>query len=239
MDRMGKAPHFSGPMRILTAVVVLNAASGNLPAESSGRAEYLETTGNTSLLLTSWEVADPNGYLLESKSAAGEVHEVFVDKSLETLWWSYRYSASRSDFKAVRTATTIAVRGIFEGKPLDRRVEIDSAPWYQSLERSLEPLARSPVGTTTELWVLQPDTLTARKIQARNEGTDRITIEDRLITAARVKISLPGFLSVFWSSSYWYRLSDGKFVRFEGLHGPPGSPLTTVELLRSLGDAKS
>lgn len=224
-----------GPAAILVVVALLIVSAGGLGAETTGRAQYVETTGPERILLTSWELPKSDGYLLESRSENGEQHEVFVDKSLATKWWDYRDPAKGIDIHAQRSGSALLIRGTLKGKPFERREEIDSSPWYQSIERSFEPLALAPEGSTTEFWVLQPDTLRARKIQARNEGVDRLMIEGQSVSAARLRISLPGFLAAFWSSSYWYRLSDGKFVRFEGLHGPPGSPVTTVELIRSLG----
>ncbi|HUX21913.1 MAG TPA: hypothetical protein VMW69_11790 [Spirochaetia bacterium] len=224
-----------GSRRLLAAVALLIMSVNGPAAEPIGQAEYVEMTGSKRLLLTSWELPKSDGILLESRSENGEQHEVFVDKSLETRWWDYRDPAKGIDIHAQRNGSAILVNGTLKGKPIERREEIDSASWYQSIERSLESFALAPAGTTMEFWILQPDTLRARKIQARTEGVDRLMIEGRSVSAARVRISLPGFLAAFWSSSYWYRLSDGKFVRFEGLHGPPGSPLTTVELIRSRG----
>ena len=216
----------------LSAVILMIAAflPGSVSGETVGKAEYTETTGSHRVDLVSWETPKPDGYLLHSQSNEGQVHDLFVDKSLRTLWWQFRDTGKDTDIRAVRMGDRIEIKGTMNGEPVERTDQIDAAPWYQSLERSLEPLALGKRGAVEQFWVVQPDTLAARKIQAQNEGVDRLQIEGKTVSAARVKISLPGFLALFWSSRYWYRMSDGKFVRFEGLHGPPGTPLTTVVL---------
>ena len=71
-------------------------------------------------------------------------------------------------------------------------------------------------------------------MQAREEKEEGIPVDGRALEAMRVKVSPWGLLSLFWSSLYWYRSSDGTFVRFEGVRGLPGTPKTVVELIGEL-----
>lgn len=217
---------------LCTLLIVAGAAvlPAQLYGESRPSAHYSEVTGTTRETLASWQRTGPDGYLLTSVSSNGDRHEVFVDKRLRTQWWTFRSPSRGIDIRATRRGDTIDVTGRLDGRPIARTLEIDSAPWYQSIERSLEPLAHGREGMKELFWVVEPYTLIARKIQARRGGVAELSVEGRRTRTAEVTISLPGFLSLFWQSKYWFRLSDGKFVRFEGLHGPPGSPLTVVKL---------
>lgn len=214
--------------------ILLLTITASLFGDASGRSEYAEVTDLHKTLLTSWEVRAADGYLLVSRASDGDTHELFVDPSLDTRWWKFRSPTRGIDIRAVREGERISVSGSMDGREIRRALTIDSTPWYQSIEKSLEPVALGQTGTTVQFWIVEPYSLTPRKIQAVREAVDTIEVQETPTRAARIKISLPGFLSLFWSSRYWYRTSDGKFVRFEGLHGPPGSPLTVVQLLREL-----
>lgn len=217
---------------LFLSLLLAAGADPSLAGEPTGKAEYVETTGSSTIYLTSWESPQANGYLLHSHGSDGEVHDLFVDRELRTVWWRFRAPARKIDVRAVRRGNQIEITGRLDAKSVDRTLQIDGAPWYQSIERSLVPFALGPRGMTEEFWVVQPYSLKARKIEATNTGRHVIALDGGRTDTAVVKISLPGILSMFWSSHYWYRISDGKFVRFEGLRGPPGSPLTTVRLLR-------
>lgn len=59
-------------------------------------------------------------------------------------------------------------------------------------------------------------------------------MDGRTEEAMRVRVSPWGLLSLFWSSLYWFRPSDGAFLRYEAVRGLPGTPKTVVELIEEL-----
>ena len=89
-------------------------------------------------------------------------------------------------------------------------------------------------GSTQPLvfWVVNPFEARAYQMQAIGESREVIDDNGKSLTAARVRVRPNGFLAPFWSTLYWFRPSDGRFVRYEGVRGLPGTPKTTVELLR-------
>jgi len=40
-----------------------------------------------------------------------------------------------------------------------------------------------------------------------------------------------GILGAFWSSLYWYRPADGRFLRYEAMREGPGTPKSVVEFV--------
>ncbi len=80
--------------------------------------------------------------------------------------------------------------------------------------------------------MIRPDNLTLSEWQVVNKGTERISTPGGGIEAVKVKVSLGGFLSAFWSAECWYRVSDGRFVKYSGPSGGPGSPEVTTVLKR-------
>lgn len=41
-------------------------------------------------------------------------------------------------------------------------------------------------------------------------------------------VRVEGVLSAFWQATYWYRLEDGPFLRYQSVHGPVGTETTVV-----------
>ncbi len=41
---------------------------------------------------------------------------------------------------------------------------------------------------------------------------------------------LQGMLAALWQAAFWFREDDRIFVRYQGVHGPPGTDETVVQL---------
>ena len=78
-------------------------------------------------------------------------------------------------------------------------------------------------------WTVRTDTLTAHKITAVKKKRMILNLNGANEEAVEVELRLGGLLSVFWKSNYWFRRTDGVFLRFEGPSGPPGAPDVIVE----------
>ena len=193
---------------------------------------FREQTGNQVVYLQSAEDSIGQQLRLSSVSQTGEEHEVVVDaQSLDSLQWSHRNPADGTDFSARISGRTIRLTGSNEGRQVDETFRLDDDdPWIQSIERSLEIFVLSS-RDRMQFWTIQPGDLTLRKLQAARRGRSTIDVDGERVEAYEVRISLPGIGSMFWSATYWYRASDGQFVRYEGVRGWPGTPRTVVELV--------
>ena len=69
------------------------------------------------------------------------------------------------------------------------------------------------------------------KLKAIKEKDEVLTINKEKYDTIKVRITLPDWRSMFWSSYFWLRKSDGILVKSEEHRGPPGTPLTTMELV--------
>jgi hypothetical protein len=59
---------------------------------------------------------------------------------------------------------------------------------------------------------------------------EKIKIRGKKIQARKVIVRSAGMLSLFWHCTYWFEEGSGIFIRYEGVHGPPGTPKTVVRL---------
>ena len=66
---------------------------------------------------------------------------------------------------------------------------------------------------------------------ANKEGEEEIKIGNKKYHTVKIKVTLKGWLSMFWHSYYWFRKNDGVFVKFEGVRGGPFTPKTTIQLI--------
>jgi hypothetical protein len=97
------------------------------------------------------------------------------------------------------------------------------------VEKSLEPFVLSGE-ERVRFMVIQPFDVEPFVMVARARGTERVEAGDKTYEAVHVVVSPEGFASLFYRVHYWFRSSDGLFVRYEGTRGPPGTPKTVVEL---------
>jgi hypothetical protein len=204
----------------------------NLPSgEPLDRSSYIETTAGDSIALTAREWRVPEGLVLESSDSRGDRHIVIVNDTLETQAWQFRSERDQTRLDVKRNGAGVSIRGTVAGEPVERETDLPEPLWIQSIERSLRRfVVDGEAGDRIRFAVVQPDTLSARTLEARIMGDERISVAGETVTARRVRISLPGIGAIIWRSNYWFRLPDGLFVQSRVTRGPPGTPETLVSL---------
>jgi hypothetical protein len=98
----------------------------------------------------------------------------------------------------------------------------------------LQPFVVSGSSLPVVFWVVQPFEGYVYLMQARGEKEEAIAVDGRTLEGMRVRVSPRGILAALWSSLYWFRPSDGAFLRYEAVRGLPGTPKTVVELIQEL-----
>lgn len=68
-------------------------------------------------------------------------------------------------------------------------------------------------------------------MKAVKDGIEKIRVGDSLIESDEIKVSPNGLAGYLWCGKYWYRVSDGLFLKYKGTKGLPGTPESIVELL--------
>jgi len=216
---------FSIYLLMLMVFIVSGAAQSSSPIEHH---EYLKQTGSESLHFD-WQLTRGNDLtLLTTLGTQKDTTRMGLD--LSTLSWSVDDPQTETLIKVSRQGQKLAFQGVFNGDEIDRKVKIDSAPWYQALSLSLRQFTDSEK-MSIEFWSIRPDTLDVHRLKVFRETEESIKINNVTCETIKLKIQLTGLKAVFWSCYYWLRKDDGLFVRYEGPSGPPGWPLTRVELI--------
>ncbi|MFO7831041.1 MAG: hypothetical protein R6V18_03535 [Desulfuromonadaceae bacterium] len=190
--------------------------------------QYLKTTGDKEQLFA-WRLKYENGLRLDSR-IAGEHDVTRMNTALETQSWSVNDPQAGTDMRVVRKGQRLLFSGVYKGREIEREIEVDESPWYQALSLSLRQFAEGEFDGL-EFWTVRPDTLDVHRLQVKREGEELLELNGERVSCVKLKIQLTGMKSIFWRSYYWLRESDGLFVRYEGPSGPPGWPMTTVEIL--------
>jgi len=194
--------------RTAMCLLVFFSASA-LHAEEVSR-RYTETHGKD-VAAVEYRISIEAGDATVSSTESDKVDSISWRSGIGTYDWQMTDPKAGSALHGERTGDVIHVTGTLKGKPIERNVKIDPAPWYQIFGPLLEELL--PAGAPQkEFWVVNPDDLSAHKMQARRAGTEKIAIRDVTLDTFKIHFSPAGALSPFWGADFWYRQSDAVYV---------------------------
>lgn len=186
---------------------------------------YRDTTGKISFESKVCIKPAPEGYTVEVENV-NEYQQFLCRQDHSTLRWELRNPGAGTALVAEREGNRLVVKGKFKGKEYAKEFKIDPLPWYQLPDVSLADFVRSDA-EKTEFWIIEPINIKCYKMMATKEKTEYLTVNDQEVEAVKIKVSV----SIFWSAYYWYRKSDGLYLRYEGVRGGPGTPKSIVELV--------
>lgn len=212
----------------LLLILLFIAVCVSFPASAVEQYRYLRTTGSKTIFFD-WRL-EQNNELKLTIDLGGERDITRMNSDFSTHRWTINDPTVNTALVVARSDQKLIIDGVFKGNPVQRIVKIDSAPWYQTLSLSLRQLIGAN-DNHLEFWSIRPDTLDVYRLQVTREAEELLNIEGVSFTTIKLKIQLTGLKSAFWSCYYWLRKEDGLFVRYEGPSGPPGWPMTTVELI--------
>jgi len=196
---------------------------------------YEEKTGKE--VTTHRFVIEPSssGYAIDLQSLTGDsvIKQKFeLDRNLAALSWTFEYPGENINVIASRKGNKIFLKGRGRGKEIDKTFDIDELPWNQAFNIGLEGFAPA-AENSLKFWAIGtrgPGYMKITKFKIKRKRNETININGKEIEAVYVTISLTGLLSMFWTGNYWYRKSDGKFIRYKGKNGP-GKPVSVMELV--------
>ncbi len=157
-----------------------------------------------------------------------QLYEYNADGAM--MRWEYADSGVNTKFKAERKAGAIIIRGISKGQPVNKSLEAGDRVWLQNSEFGLLDFLKAKE-KSKDFVVVAPEDLSIKKLRATRAAEEEITLKDKKIRAFKLTARLRGFLSLFWQSTYWYRLPELTFVRYKA-DGLPGVPEVDIQLVR-------
>ena len=208
------------------------AAAGALKL---GTLTYREDEGGAVTIHVIRIQAAEDGFCVELSSSrpAGTVRQSFrVASDLGTRAWTFSDPARAMELDASVLDGRIVLSGSFKGKKVDKRFTAGGAPWNQLFQMGLGAFVLSGKEETSfrSIGTQGPGELKIGKMSVTRKGEEEIELDGRRIAAVHVRISLSGLLSIFWHGDYWYRRSDGLFLRYRGKNRSSG-PVAVSELV--------
>jgi len=176
----------------------------------------------------------PAGYRvnLETIDRDRRTSQVFnLDAQLGTISWSYEDPGENTRIMAERKDNNIILQGKARGKAITKKFKINDLPWNQSFNLGLEKFALDDI-KKTKFWAIGtsgPGYMKITKFSVKRKKTETISVLGGKTSAVHIQISLSGLLSMFWTGNYWYRKSDGFFLRYKGKN-KPGAPVSIMEI---------
>ena len=197
---------------------------------------FSETTNNYKIAIgediyySSFSIAKTDSIILYIYRHEAEEQINYYNQNGITQKFTYKDSVNNVDLIAIKDGRNIILKGTSGEKIIDTVIKIDERSWKQSMSYSLSGFAFGDK-EKIEYWIVRLDKFKGEKMQAEKAGNEDITIKDKEYQAVKVIIKAAGLRSKFWSGHYWFRVSDGLFLKYEGWNGLPGSIKTTIEFL--------
>ena len=170
---------------------------------------------------------------LQSKTGDAVIKQKFeVNVNLATLSWTFENPKENTKVTAYRKGDKIFLEGQDRGEPIDKTFKINELPWNQTFNIGLEVFAVSPA-KSMKFWAIGtkgPGNMKITKFKVKKKKIETVTLRGNEVEAVYITISLSGLLSIFWTGNYWYRESDGRFIRYKG-KGGPGTGISIMELV--------
>jgi hypothetical protein len=171
---------------------------------------------------------------LKTDTGTASILQTFqLDQNMASLSWSYHDETEKTKVSATRNGNIIVLEGHDRGKPIKKTFKVNPLPWNQTFNIGLEPFSMK-VQKKMKFWAIGvkgPGNMKITKFNVKRKKTETITLttQSQPIESEYITISLSGLLSMFWTGKYWYRKSDGIFLRYKGKN-KMGAPITVMEL---------
>jgi hypothetical protein len=204
-----------------------------LTAGAQNKLIYREQTGPRTARIEVWEERQADSFLLRTVISYGESYSILNNEDMSTISFSYGNKEQNTSYAVLRDGDEIRIEGVLKGRPFARVSRIDARPLYESVERSLQGFAISGSSQALDFWIVLPTEALVFQLTAHREGLETVEVDGKQVDAQKVKVSLPGIASILWYSLYWYRPTDGTFLRSETVRGIGiiGTPKTVLELI--------
>lgn len=214
-------------LTIITLMLILVTGPRATAAEKTY--VYRSTTKDVVTTITEKVMKNEDTIVNVMISDNGETNLSVLDLDLATKKWEFYNQEQNTILTAERNNDSITLQGRFEGKEIKKELKIDHRPWFQAWRLSFGQFVLSDEAKL-EFWTIRTNDLRECIMVVLREKEETIRLNGVNIEAVKVKVTLNNWMSKFWSVNYWLRKSDGAFLRYKGISGPPGTPMTIMEL---------
>lgn len=159
----------------------------------------------------------------------GMVHRFVLDERGGTVSWQIVFHDREVLFSrdGMTVISTVKPGGSNDSTP----ITIDESPWFADIPEGLQPFVIDG-SKKMEFWTIDPATHKPYRMVAKRGKNVDLIVQGTTERAIPVTVSPLGVPAIFFSMKFWYRESDGMFLRYEGKAGGPGSADVITELVQ-------
>ena len=81
------------------------------------------------------------------------------------------------------------------------------------------------------IWLINQGELNVSKMVLTKLEQESVEINELNIDCQKIEMKPTGLAGLVWKAYYWFDIKTGDFIKYEGLKGPPGSALFTIEAI--------
>ena len=217
---------------IFSLACLLGLVSLLRPAENL---TYRETEGTVVATHSLSIVPEAQGFHIQLTTTRedGVIRQTFrTAADFSTLAWTFSDPGRQMELDAKIQGEDIVLSGTFGNKKVEKEFNAAGAPWNQLFQMGLASyaLAREESFQFRSIGTQGPGELKIGKFTVKRRDDEKINLGGKEIAAVHLRISLSGLLSIFWHGDYWYRKTDGRFLRYRGKNRS-GGPIAVSELV--------
>ena len=79
-------------------------------------------------------------------------------------------------------------------------------------------------------WSINRKNEKLRKMLFTKVGNETISIQNKKYDCIKIEMKPTGVAGMIWKAYYWFEVPSGKFIKYFGKKGPPGTPDYTIEI---------
>lgn len=209
-------------MFIMIAITSLTAAD-----------EYLfDVTVNGKSSDSIWIIDKRTGYTYLYNNIDGVTTTAVNSPDGQTLRFTIDDDKNNIHMKTEKAENDIFSLGVFKGNTISKTVKPEEGkPLYQYIFVQGGSFALSK-DKSLEFAMVRPFDFEVFIMKLEKKGNETIDVLGKPTETVKVEMRMAGFLSVFWSADFWFRISDGAGVKYRGPQGPPGSPEVNMKLVK-------
>jgi hypothetical protein len=157
-----------------------------------------------------------------NNKTTGDMAEQIMGSDYATQSWKSSNPEVDTDYTGERKGKNLLIKGKLKGKKIDTKAKINDNPFFFFPALGLSEFVKSGK-ESQKFWMLLPDNksdeMKVHEMKAENQGPENIVLRGKKVETIKVKWGLTGFRARFFSQTFWFRKSDGVFVKSSPFRG--------------------
>ncbi|RAP33859.1 hypothetical protein DID75_01060 [Candidatus Marinamargulisbacteria bacterium SCGC AG-410-N11] len=144
---------------------------------------------------------------------------------------SWSKESKTENITLTRKGNIVLAEGIRDGKKIDKEIKISDLDWMASPGFYLKDFIISKE-QKKYIWLINTDSLKASKMVVTKVDEYERAFNEKQEKVIVVEMKPVGLKGLLWKASYHF-ISDGTYIYYKGLKGPPGTPEFVIKRMQA------